>query len=295
MTTEKKRELVTKFHEREGYPVGSLCRLLQLSRSSYYYRQVACEDSGLREAVGQIAGRFPAYGSRRVTHELRRDPHRLVANRKHIQRLMRQMGLLRSQKGKKKYTTNSKHAFRRFPNLVAGVGITEPDQVWVSDITYIRLHREFVYLAVIMDVYTRSIRGWNLGRWLDSSLTLRALERALQTYIPGIHHSDQGVQYAANDYVSLLEKNHIQISMSARGAPYQNPYAERLIRTIKEEEVDLSDYLDFADVLSQIGYFIEEVYEKKRIHSSLGYLTPAEFEEVYWKTQLEQMSSLRLP
>ena len=295
MSAEKKSELVTMIHEQEGYPVKTLCSLLQLPRSSYYYQPIKRQETALKEAVEEISAQLPAYGSRRVTQELRRAPYCTVVNRKRIQRLMREMGLLRTQKPHKKYTTDSKHGFRRFPNLVANLEITEPDQVWVSDITYIRLHREFVYLAVIMDVFTRSIRGWNLSRWLDRSLTVEALKRALKTHIPGIHHSDQGVQYAANDYVDLLRKNHIHISMAGRGAPYENPYAERLIRTIKEEEVDLSEYYDFADARSQIGYFIEEVYDKKRIHSSLGYLTPVEFEDAYWIMQSEQMSSLSFP
>lgn len=282
------------FHEQEGYPVDSLCGLLQFPRSSYYYQPITREDPMLQGVVEEVAARCPAYGSRRVTQELRRDPYRLVVNRKRIQRLMREMGLVRTQKRQKKYTTDSSHGFRRYPNLVADLEITQPDQVWVSDITYIRLRREFVYLAVIMDVYTRSIRGWNLSRWLDRSLTLVALKRALKSHVPEIHHSDQGVQYAANDYIDWLEKHQVQISMAGRGAPYENPYAERLIRTIKEEEVDLSDYADFADALSQIGNFIEEVYEKKRIHSSLGYLTPVEFEGAYWMMQAEQMSSLSL-
>jgi transposase InsO family protein len=294
MSKEKKRELVTMFHEQEGYPVKRLCSLLQLSRSSYYYQPIKRQDAALKKAVEKISARLPAYGSRRVTQELRRDPYYTVVNRKRIQRLMREMGLLRTQKTHRKYTTDSKHGFRRYPNLVTDLEITEPDQVWVSDITYIRLHREFVYLAVIMDVFTRSIRGWNLSRWLDHSLTVEALKRALETHIPGIHHSDQGVQYAANNYVDLLRRNHIRISMAGRGAPYENPYAERLIRTIKEEEVDLSEYFDFADARSQIGYFVEEVYQKKRIHSSLGYLTPVEFEEDYWQVQVEQTSSLSI-
>lgn len=294
MSKEKKRELVTMFHKQEGYPVKSMCSLLQLPRSSYYYQPVKNQETELKGAVEEISARLPAYGSRRVTQELRRAPYRTVANRKRIQRLMREMGLLRTQKPRKKYTTDSKHGFRRYPNLVADLEINKPDQVWVSDITYIRLHREFVYLAVIMDVFTRSIRGWNLSRWLDHTLTVEALKRALKTNIPGIHHSDQGVQYAANNYVDLLSKNHIRVSMSGRGAPYENPYAERLIRTIKEEEVDLSEYYDFTDARSQIGYFVEEVYQKKRIHSSLGYLTPVEFEEDYWQVQAEQMSSLSI-
>jgi len=303
LTTEKKRELATIFHEQEGYPITSLCCLLDLPRSSCYYRPLEREENELRQTIEAVASEFATYGnipaiwdaSRRVTQELRRPPYEMRINRKRTQRLMREMmGLQRSQKRRKRRTTDSKHGFKRYPNLVANLEVTCPDQVWVSDITYIRLLTEFVYLAVIMDIFTRSIRGWHLSRWMDQSLTLTALQRALRARVPHIHHSDHGVQYAANAYVDLLQERHVQISMAARGSPEENPYAERLIRTIKEEEVDLSEYQDFADARSQIGYFIEEVYQKKRIHSSLGYLTPDEFEGTYWQVQLEQMSSLKI-
>jgi putative transposase len=166
--------------------------------------------------------------------------------------------------------------------------IVRPDQVWVSDITYIGLREEWVYLAVLMDVFTRCIRGWHLGRSLDQSLTLRALERALAQYTPEIHHSDQGVQYAATAYTPRLQAAGTQISMADVGAAWQNGYAERLIRTIKEEEVDLADYANYADALRQIGRFLDEVYMQKRIHSSLGYLTPAEFESQWRQEQSGQ-------
>ena len=282
------------FREQEGYPVASLCSLLALPRSSYYYQPVKQDERELREAVEEVASEFVTYGSRRVTQELRRPPHEMIVNRKRIRRVMQEMGLQPVRKRRKRRTTDSRHGFPRYPNVVADLEVTYPDQVWVSDITYIRLHREFVYLAVMMDVFTRTIRGWNLSRWLDQSLTLVALQRALSAHVPYIHHSDQGVQYAANDYVDLLNKHEVLISMAARGAPEENPYAERLIRTIKEEEVYLSDYENFTDAMSQIGHFMDEVYQMKRIHSSLGYLTPIEFEELYWQSQAEQMSSLAI-
>jgi transposase InsO family protein len=180
---------------------------------------------------------------------------------------------------RKTRTTNSRHAFPRYPNLVKDLKIKRPDQVWVADITYIRLREEFIYLAVLMDVFTRSIRGWHLGRDLDQGLTLAALERALVVAVPRFHHSDQGVQYAAVAYVDRLTTLDVQLSMAAVGEPRENGFAERLVRTIKEEEVDLSDYQNFADARGQIGHFIDAVYNVKRIHSSLGYLTPQEFEE----------------
>lgn len=282
------------FHEQEGYPVAILCRLLSLSRSSYYYQMIERDESDLRRNIEAVAAEFVKYGSRRVTKQLRRPPYKLVINRKRIQRLMREMDLLRVQKRRKGRTTDSNHGFRRYPNLVAELAVTYPDQVWVSDITYIHLQKGFVYLAVIMDVFTRGIRGWQLSRRLDQFLTLTALQRALSIHVPHIHHSDQGIQYATKDYVALLRQHEVQISMSAKGSPEENAFAERLIRTIKEEEVELSEYFDFTDAYTQIGYFIEEVYQKKRIHSSLGYLTPIEFEQSYLQVDVEQMSSLKI-
>ena len=286
---------MTKFHEQKGYSVTNLCRFLSLSRSSYYYHLIERDEAELRGSIETIGAEFVKYGTRRVTQELRRSPYEIVVNRKRIQRLMREMGLLRVQKRRKGFTTDSKHGFQRYPNLVADLEVTSPDQVWVSDITYIRLRTGFVYLAVIMDIFTRAIRGWQLSRWLDRSLTLVALQRAMSTHVPHIHHSDQGVQYAANDYTDLLKEYSVQISMAHKGSPQENPYAERLIRTIKEEEVYLSEYQNFTDAMSQIGYFIDDVYQKKRIHSSLGYLTPVEFEQAYWQGNVEQMSSLTVP
>ena len=197
---------------------------------------------------------------------------------------MDELGLAGAPPVRKTRTTDSGHAFPRYPNLVEDLKIRRPEQVWVADITYIRLHDEFVYLAVVMDVFTRSIRGWHLGRDLDQGLTLAALERALVVAVPTIHHSDQGVQYAATLYVERLQKLGVKPSMAAIGEPRENGFAERLVRTIKEEEVDLSDYRDFAEARGQIGHFIDAVYNLKRIHSSLGYLTPQEFEE-QWRVK----------
>jgi len=194
---------------------------------------------------------------------------------------MRQKGLLRPVRHKKCRTTNSDHPYPRYANLVKDREITHPEQVWVCDITFIRLGLSFVYLAIVMDVFTRVIRGWQLSKLLDQELSLAALRMALVNHVPQIHHSDQGVQYAAHNYIDLLREHKIQISMAAVGKAEENGYAERFMRTIKEEEVDLSDYQDFVDALSQIRRFIEDVYNHKRIHSSLGYLTPVEF-EIAW-------------
>jgi transposase InsO family protein len=264
-----------------GCSVKAACQVVGLAHSTFYYQLQSADESSLCADLDQEAGRYPTYGSRRLSNQLRRAPYHYRVNRKHIQRLMRKKGLLRPVKRRKCRTTNSEHPYLRYPNLVKSLEITRPEQVWVCNITYVRLGNGFVFLAVIMDVFTRSIRGWNLGKVLDTSLTLAALQMAFTLCIPEIHHSDQGVQYAAQDYIDLLQKYAVQISMAAQGKPEENGYAERLIRTIKEEEVDLSEYNDFADARSQIGRFLEDVYMAKRIHSSLGYLTPLEFETAW--------------
>ena len=230
----------------------------------------------------EICAEFPCYGYRRVTAELRRRGWQI--NRKRTARIMKIMGLQAKKVMRKRRTTNSEHSFPRYPNLVESLVVQRPDEVWVADITYIRLKRGFVYLAVLMDVFTRAIRGWHLDRSLDQNLTLTALQKALQNHCPEIHHSDQGLQYAATDYTDLLKQHNIQISMADVGEPTQNGYAERLMRTIKEEEVDLSDYQDYPDAYRQIGRFLEDVYMRKRVHASLNYLTPVEFEYQWFST-----------
>jgi putative transposase len=260
-----------------AYPIVRLCDLLDCRRSSYYYQPQTPDDHELKAAIASIAAEWPTYGYRRVTILLQRQGR--AVNHKRVRGLMGQMGLRTSPQRQAPKTTDSEHDFPRYPNLVQSLKVGRPDQVWVSDITYIRLQHGFVYLAVIMDVFTRAIRGWHLAQSLDQSLTVTALQRALALHKPEVHHSDQGVQYAATLYVQMLQEAHAQISMAEAGEAWQNGYAERLMRTIKEEEVDLSEYQDYADALRQIGRFLDDVYMRKRIHSSLGYLTPAEFEE----------------
>lgn len=268
---------------KEAYPLTAVCAVLDCPRSGVYYAPQGRDDEPkLREDIRRLAGAWPTYGYRRLTALLRREGW--TVNAKRVRRLMRVMGLQVAVQRAKRRTTNSQHPYPRYPNLVQDREVTFPDQVWVSDITYIRLRYEFVYLAVIMDVYTRAIRGWHLGRALDQELTLTALRRALADHVPTIHHSDQGVQYAATAYTGLLSAHGVSISMATVGKPEENPFAERVIRTIKEEEVDLSDYHDYHDAYQQIGQFLEDVYMHKRIHSSLGYLTPAEFER-QWLAQ----------
>ena len=262
---------------RTDYPVTELCAVLDCARSSLYYQSTQLEDGELRQAIERLAAQWVTYGYRRITKMLQREGWNV--NHKRVRRLMGEMGLLQTRKRRKVQTTNSQHNFARYPNRVQSLDITEPDQVWVADITYVQLGRGHVYLAVIMDVFTRAIRGWQLSRNLEAaSLTISALNKALKTHCPAIHHSDQGWQYACWDYVNLLRERAVQISMASVGEPRENGYAERLIRTLKEEEIDLSDYDDFTDAKQRIGQFIEDVYMTKRIHSSLGYLTPQEFE-----------------
>ena len=268
------------------YPVALACSVLGCARSSYYYRSQAPDEGGLRSEIDALATQWPTYGSRRITMELRHLGW--AVSRKRVARLMGEMGLKIKRKPKKKYTTDSDHPYPRYPNLVSDLEIVHPDQVWVADITYIALATEDVYLAVIMDVFTRCIRGWHLGRSLGGELTLTALRPALIDRQPSIHHSDQGVQYAATAYVELLQAHGVAVSMTETGAAWQNGYAERVMRTIKEEEVRLSEYRDYRDAYQQIGLFLTDVYTHKRIHSALGYLTPAEFQTAWASTRATQ-------
>jgi putative transposase len=225
--------MVTELNQKYSYPITALCELLDLPRSSYYYRPRERDDATLRQAIETIAAEFPTYGSRRITQQLRRPPYQVEVNRKQVQRLMGEMGLKQPPKRRKQRTTNSRHGYPRFPNLVMDLRITYPNQVWVSDISYVHLRQDFVYVAVVLDVFTRVIRGWHLHRWLDQTLTLTALRSAIASQAPTIHHSDQGIQYAAQEYVDLLRRHDVQISMTDKGEAWQNGYAERLWRTVK--------------------------------------------------------------
>lgn len=275
----------------QTYPVSTTCAVLGLSRSSYYHHGKARDQQPLREAIVDVAGRKPAYGSRRVAVELQRSSGGPRAGRHLVRRLMREMDLAIKPKRGRGPGTDSRHSLQRYPNLTKGMRPERPNQVWVADITYLRVGSEFVHLAVIMDVFTRSVRGWHVSWTAGQSLTLAALRKALEHHpAPEIHHSDQGSEYAAKAYVKLLRGCGTQISMAAAGKPKENGYVERLIRTIKEEEVYLSDYQSIAEAREQLGYFIEVVYNQQRPHSALDYQTPAEFEAAWL-----QRNSLKLP
>jgi transposase InsO family protein len=233
----------------------------------------------LRDAIEQLVLEFAGYGYRRVTQALRRAGWQV--NHKRVLRVMREEALLCHLKSHFVVTTDSAHGYRTYPNRLAEVTLTRLDQAWVADITYIRLPTTFVYLACLLDAFSRRCVGWNLSRQIDTRLTLGALEMALEARQPApglIHHSDRGVQYASTEYIARLEQAHAQVSMSATGNPYDNAKAESFFKTLKREEVYLKDYQTFADAQANLGQFIEDVYNTKRLHSSLGYLPPAEFE-----------------
>jgi putative transposase len=278
----------------DAYPVRLLCRLLDVPRSSLYYRPAPIADEALLKTVLlDLAAEWPTYGYRRLTWMMRRLDW--PVNAKRVRRWMAELGIAGTPPPRGRRTTDSNHAFPRYPNLVESLEIIRPDQIWVGDITYIRLGREFVYVAVLMDVFTRALRSWHLGRSLDHGLALAALERALVAGKPEIHHSDQGVQYAATAYVERLKGLGVTLSMAAVGEPRENGYAERLMRTIKEEEVDLSDYRDFEDARRNLARFLDDVYNRKRIHSSLGYLTPREFENWWQSDQRRRAETATIP
>ena len=261
-----------------------MCESLSVSRIDYYRspRLLALSESDLelREKIQEVALEMSCYGYRRITAELRR--RGVVANHKRVLRLMREDNLLCLRKRKFIRTTDSNHSLTIYPNLAGEMRLSRIDQLWISDITYIRLLREFIYLAVILDAYSRRCIGWELDRCMQSSLSVEALRKALvsRTVEPGlVHHSDRGVQYASREYTDMLKEKGVLISMSRRGNPYDNAKAESFMKTLKMEEVYLYEYEDMAEARSRIGYFLEDVYNQKRLHSALGYVPPAEFEQ----------------
>jgi putative transposase len=269
----------------DAFPVTRRCQTLGLSRATYYRWQGAApvpdQEMEVRAQIQDIAVEMPAYGYRRIAYELQR--RGFVVNHKRVLRLMREDNLLCLRTRRFVRTTDSAHAWAVYPNLLPTLTVNGLDQLWVADITYVRLPQEFVYLAVLLDAYSRRCIGWALERYLDAELALAALRIALATRAirPGlVHHSDRGVQYAAQAYTNLLRAHGIRISMSRTGNPYDNAQAESFIKTLKYEEVHLFEYQNFAEARERLGQFIEDVYNEKRLHSALGYRPPAEFERL---------------
>jgi putative transposase len=262
--------------------VRQVCALLDLSRSWLYTRGPHAPQAGavaLRDAIERIVLEFPGYGYRRVTHALRRQGW--VVNAKRVQRVMREESLLCQLKRRFVVTTDSRHRFASYPNLLREQVVRRPNEAWVADITYIRLPTSFVYLAAILDACSRRVVGWELSPRIDTDLTLSALERAIAARHPApglIHHSDHGVQYASTRYVERLEQLGADISMAAVGNVYENALAESFFATLKREEVYLHDYHSLVEAEAHLEHFIDAVYNHKRLHSSLGYRPPSEFE-----------------
>ena len=236
-------------------------------------------DIDLRDHIQRLALAKSVYGYRSMTAELRREG--LIVNHKRVLRIMREDNLLCLRKRRFIKTTDSEHGLHTYPNLAKDLQLSGTDQLWVSDITYIRLQKEFVYLAVVLDAFSRRVIGWDLSRRIDTELTLAALQMALdnRTVQPGlVHHSDRGVQYAATEYTNLLKEKGIAISMSRKGNPYDNAQAESFMKTLKYEEVYLSDYENLNQARESIARFLNQVYNRERLHSKLGYVPPEEFE-----------------
>ena len=265
---------------RTEYSVRQICEVLGFTRSNlYYHPKQDPSEAVLREEIETLALRYPTYGYRRITKLLVRMGY--PVGYKRVARLMKEENLSVSVKRICVQTTRSSET-ADFPwvSCLESLEVSRRDQVWVGDITYVRLNRRFIYVAVLMDIFPRMIRGWQVSRHLNTSLTLKPLQEALlESGSPEIHHSDQGVQYLSTAYLSTLKAHGIEISLARRGHPWENGYAERLIRTLKEEEVHLNDYQNIHEARDRIEHFITQVYHLKRPHSALGDLTPIEFQQ----------------
>jgi len=267
-----------------GLTIERMVELGQVSRSGFYRFEKGApprldSDMKLRDAIHRIALEWPSYGRPRITAELRRQGW--TVNPKRVHRLLREDNLLCLRKRKFVVTTDSNHGRKIYPNLAGKMTLTGVDQLWVADITYIRLQEEFIFLAVILDAYSRRVIGWALALTMEDDLTLAALRMAIaqRGVMPGlVHHSDRGSQYASKAYTDLLKEHGIDISMSRKGNPWDNAACESFMKTLKYEEVFRNEYRDLPEAKRSIQRFLEKVYNEKRLHSALGYRPPAEFE-----------------
>jgi len=270
-----------------GLSIRQRCKIAHVSASSYYTwtqkpEQANCVKDSLLEQIESILEEFTGYGYRRVAKELK--DRGTPVNKKRVQRVMQEHRLQRRPKRRYIRTTDSNHAFTVHPNLVRKSVVTRPDQVWAADITYVRMERGFVYVAILMDVFSRKIIGWALSRMLHAKLTVEALKSALKTrkVQPGIiHHSDRGTQYACEEYTQVLKDHGFTISMSRKGNPYDNAKLESFMKTLKTEEVYLNEYESEHEARQNIGRFIDQIYNVKRLHSAIGYTSPAKFEDEF--------------
>ena len=263
--------------------MNALCEMTGLSRAGFYRRRVPRQatpvEMELRDQMQKVAAESPAYGYRRITAELQQ--RGFDVNHKRVLRMMREDNLLCVRRRAFMVTTDSRHNLPVYPNLAGEMKPTAINQLWVADITYVRLRTEFVYLAVVLDAFSRRVIGWALGRTLEAQLAVAALRMALVQRRPApglVHHSDRGVQYASQDYTEMLKQHKATISMSRKGNPYDNAACESFMKTLKCEEVYRNEYRDFHEAHSSIGEFLERVYNQKRLHSALGYIPPVEFE-----------------
>lgn len=268
--------------EHPEYPRLRVCSLLGVSRSRLYRARAPRQDRGdaeLVELIEAIVLEFSSDGSRRIAARLKKEGW--PVGRKRVQRLMRERSLLCQIKRRWVRTTDSGHSLRRYPNLTKGLMVTGLNQVWHSDITYIRLPRGFCYLATVLDAFSRKVVGWSMSLNIDAALVLAALKDAVAQRRPPagwIHHSDQGVQYACKGYVEAVGTAKGCLSMSSKASPYDNAKAESFFATLKKEEVYLDEYLTFGQAKDRIGRYIDDIYNRKRLHSRLGYASPEEFE-----------------
>jgi len=264
--------------------VKALCQMTGLNRAGFYRwrlpRQTTPVEMELRDQMQKVALESPAYGYRRITRKLQQ--RGFAVNHKRVLRMMREDNLLCVRRRRFVVTTDSRHNLPIYPNLARTMQPTAMNQLWVADITYIRLRTEFVYLAVVLDAFSRRVIGWALGRTLAAGLALTALRMALLERQPApgfVHHSDRGVQYASQDYTEILKQHRATISMSRKANPYDNAACESFIKMLKYEEVYCNEYHDFDNARASIGEFLERVYNQQRLHSALGYVPPAEFEK----------------